>query len=154
MNIERIQLDFNKRKYDALEQSFSRMSQGSVITELEKYLDFLYEKNVPVSEREEIETNSCQEHLAYRAMIAPGKKFSVITLNNADGRISFSSEGLLTFLDIANVYREKVRDWVDITNLETIRTFFGENDLLDPLSFLLFVKRLEYNPSVTILMSI
>ena len=40
MNIERIQLDFNKRKYDALEQSFSRMSQGSVITELEKYLDF------------------------------------------------------------------------------------------------------------------
>ena len=37
MNIERIQLDFNKRKYDALEQSFSRMSQGSVITELEKY---------------------------------------------------------------------------------------------------------------------
>ena len=151
MNIERIQLDFNKRKYDALEQSFSRMSQGSVITELEKYLDFLYEKNVPVSEREEIETNSCQEHLAYRAMIAPGKKFSVITLNNADGRISFSSEGLLTFLDIANVYREKVRDWVDITNLETIRTFFGENDLLDPLSFLLFVKRLEYNPSVTML---
>lgn len=98
MNIERIQLDFNKRKYDALEQSFSRMSQGSVITELEKYLDFLYEKNVPVSEREEIETNSCQEHLAYRAMIAPGKKFSVITLNNADGRISFSSEGLLSHL--------------------------------------------------------
>ena len=79
MNIERIQLDFNKRKYDALEQSFSRMSQGSVITELEKYLDFLYEKNVSVSEREEIETNSCQEQLAYRAMIAPGKKFSVIT---------------------------------------------------------------------------
>lgn len=151
MDTERIQIDFNKRKYEALEQRIGSMSQGSVITEIKKYLDFLYEKNVPVSERKEIETKSYQEHSAYRAMVAPGKIFSVITLNNADGRISFSSEGLLTFLDIANVYREKVRDWVDITNLETIRTFFGENDLLDPLSFLLFVRRLEYNPSVTML---
>ena len=74
MNIERIQLDFNKRKYDALEQSFSRMSQGSVITELEKYLDFLYEKNVPVSEREEIETNSCQE-LLWETLEIVSKRF-------------------------------------------------------------------------------
>ena len=151
MDIERIQLDFNKRKYDALEQSIGSMSQDSVITELEKYLDFLYEKNVPVSDREEIETNISQEYLAHRAMIASGEKFAVITLKRADEEISFSSEGLLTFLDIANVYHEKVRDWEDITNLETIRTFFGENDLLDPLSILRFVKLLENNPSVTML---
>lgn len=151
MDIERIQLDFNKRKYDALEQSIGSLSQCSVIAELEKYLDFLYEKNVPDSVKKEIETNNRQEHLAYKALVAPGKQFSVITLKRENEEITFSAEGLLTFLDIASIYREKVRDWEDITNLETIRTFFGKNDLLEPLSFMLFVKHLDYNPSVTLL---
>ena len=81
----------------------------------------------------------------------PEIKFSVITLRTEGGNISFKSEKLLIFLDLIKCYRDKVRDWENITDLETLKSLFGKSHVVKAESLPLLVNRFYNNQSVTMI---
>ena len=148
----RIMIDFNEQKYEALAKKLSKNSRiGSVEKSVERYLEYLYETAVPAGQRKEIEKEIKSAIRLEKASGEPEIKFSVITLRTEGGNISFKSEKLLIFLDLIKCYRDKVRDWENITDLETLKSLFGKSHVVKAESLPLLVNRFCNNPSVTMI---
>ena len=148
----RIMIDFNEQRYEALAKKLSKNSRiGSVEKSVERYLEYLYETAVPAGQRKEIEKEIKSAIRLEKASGEPEIKFSVITLRTEGGNISFKSEKLLIFLDLIKCYRDKVRDWENITDLETLKSLFGKSHVVKAESLPLLVNRFCNNQSVTMI---
>lgn len=63
----------------------------------------------------------------------------------------FKSEIHIIFLDLARIYREKIRDWESVTDLVTLKSFFEKSAPIDPLWMKSIKENYSMNPCITML---
>ena len=146
----RLTLDFDKQKYNGLSEQLKKRNV-TVEEALEHNLDGLYEKYVPETERKAIAEKTRFDYNLLGNANAPAKKFSVITLRGNDGEMIFKSEAHIIFLDLARIYREKIRDWESVTDLVTLKSFFGKSAPIDPSWMKSIKENYSMNPCITML---
>lgn len=146
----RLTLDFDKQKYNGLSEQLKKRNV-TVEEALEHNLDGLYERYVPETERKAIAEKTRFDYNLLGNANAPAKKFSVITLRGNDGEMIFKSEIHIIFLDLARIYREKIRDWESVTDLVTLKSFFGKSAPIDPSWMKSIKENYSMNPCITML---
>lgn len=146
----RLTLDFDKQKYNGLSEQLKKRNI-TVEEALEHNLDGLYERYVPETERKAITEKTRFDYNLLGNANAPAKKFSVITLRGNDGEMIFKSEIHIIFLDLARIYREKIRDWESVTDLVTLKSFFGKSAPIDPSWMKSIKENYSMNPCITML---
>lgn len=146
----RLTLDFDKQKYNGLSKQLKKRNV-TVEEALEHNLDGLYERYVPETERKAIAEKTRFDYNLLGNANAPAKKFSVITLRGNDGEMIFKSEIHIIFLDLARIYREKIRDWESVTDLVTLKSFFGKSAPIDPSWMKSIKENYSMNPCITML---
>lgn len=146
----RLTLDFDKQKYNGLSEQLKKRNV-TVEEALEHNLDGLYERYVPETERKAIAEKTRVDYNLLGNANAPAKKFSVITLRGNDGEMIFKSEIHVIFLDLARIYREKIRDWESVTDLVTLKSFFGKSAPIDPSWMKSIKENYSSNPCITML---
>lgn len=146
----RLTLDFDKQKYKALTEQL-RKRHVTVEEALEHNLDGLYERYVPETERKAIAERTRFDSNMFRDTNIPVKKFSVITLRRKGGELIFRSDIHIIFLDLARIYREQVRDWESVTDLETLKSFFGNSTPISPSWMNSIKENYSTNPCITML---
>ena len=146
----RLTLDFDKQKYKALTEQL-RKRHVTVEEALEHNLDGLYERYVPETERKAIAERTRFDSNMFRDTNVPVKKFSVITLRRKGGELIFRSDIHIIFLDLARIYREQVRDWESVTDLETLKSFFGNSTPISPSWMNSIKENYSTNPCITML---
>ena len=149
----RLTLDFDKQKYKALTEQL-RKRHVTVEEALEHNLDGLYERYVPETERKAIAERTRFDSNMFRDTNVPVKKFSVITLRRKGGELIFRSDIHIIFLDLARIYREQVRDWESVTDLETLKSFFGNSTPISPSWMNSIKENYSTNHSITMLADI
>ena len=146
----RLTLDFDKQKYNGLSEQLKKRNV-TVEEALEHNLDGLYERYVPETERKAIAEKTRFDYNLLGNANVPAKKFSVITLRGNEGEMIFKSEIHIIFLDLARIYREKIRDWERVTDLVTLKSFFGKSAPIDPSWMKSIKENYSMNPCITML---
>jgi len=147
----RLTIDFNKQKYNALTEHLSK-KHVSVEEALEHNLDAFYERYVPEDERKDIAERTRFENFDFlKNTNVPARKFSVITLRGKDGVLIFKSDMHIRFLDLAKIYREQIRDWEGVTDLVTLKSFFGKSVAIEPSWMKSIKENYSTNPCITML---
>ena len=146
----RLTLDFDKQKYNGLSEQLKKRNV-TVEEALEHNLDGLYERYVPEAERKAIAEKTRFDCNLLGNANAPTKKFSVISLRGNDGEMIFKSEIHIIFLDLARIYREQIRDWESVTDLVTLKSFFGKSAPIEPSWMKSIKENYSTNPCITML---
>ncbi len=116
---------------------------------VEDALGKLYEALVPAAEREQIETQILREASEEYSRQQASKRFSVVHFHDADTDFHFTSELITSFYSMANRYRNRIKNEVGFSSLDSLACHFGEYEPIDEVTFSVLCDKMPDDPRIT-----
>ena len=141
-----LKIDFNFRKYDALQAELEKNGK-SVVGELEKLLERLYSDTLPKATQKEVEGQIEKDR---QAELKAEKQFAVVHLHNEVEDYYFITEPRENFHTIAKNYYEGQYDIEKgILTLDSIGRYFNVHHEIDESVFFVLAKACKTDDRVS-----